>query len=63
VKQVAGVLMGYGLMGAVYGYLMVYGPWAESEDRDWLLAVVLGTFFAVVMGRMGRAGERPAPPW
>ena len=57
VKNFASHALAYGLMGVLYGYLMVYGPWADSNDRGWQDASVLGLCFAVVMAALeaGRA--------
>ena len=54
VKNFAGHALAYGLMGVLYGYLVVYGPWADSKDRSWQDALLLGLCFAVVMAALER---------
>ena len=50
VRSMAVSAVAYVLMGALYGYLVVYRPWTDPADATWQEAVVLGVFFAGMLG-------------
>ncbi len=58
-KETLATVLGYAVMGALYGFGLVYGPFGDEADESVLKAVALGTFFATFIA----LGERASGWW